>query len=558
MFSLENKKYNGNKLFIKDNKTVESVKCGCNECFVWKMKYSSLYRKYDTLRKGGNQTNNHWYYDIDMELNLLFNHDDNIEKKVKICDSSSKTIIETINNDYYIYDYIKYHDDKNTNIDKIYKNVNKYNDDKRIINIKVILEWFKLYDFYFEEKNKNDNLSFEDFINYNKKKFKYIEKTYNFKYKVYRCYKFILKIKSKIPNYENNDILIEVLTRCNLTYGKLYKLKKEDINILVNFIFEKYTLIKESKEIKKLNIVEKNVNSFPHDVKNQMILKYPGNKYKLLKNHINTFNFNGKECFIDTFAGSLTTSLIVRNMFKDIKIVAFEKNTYLINFYENLKNNPHELINKIKDCILELNNINIEEKNNFIKNNIVLSINNNKYDSILTSSWFFLLNKISYSHVSYTKKGKILIDIDKKVIDKIKINEIKFLNFSKFLNTIILIKHDFVKEGYNIIDKYITTEKSIVYLDPPYITEHKKYRNYGTIFNIEEHDKLFYLMNNLTKKNISCIMSNDNDIYIKKLYKNYNVKEIELIATRHNKIRKEVLIYNYNMLINTASKLFSF
>lgn len=53
-------------------------------------------------------------------------------------------------------------------------------------------------------------------------------------------------------------------------------------------------------------------------------------------------------------------------------------------------------------------------------------------------------------------------------------------------------------------------------------------------------------------------MSNDNDIYIKKLYKNYNVKEIELIATRHNKIRKEVLIYNYNMLINTASKLFSF
>lgn len=46
--------------------------------------------------------------------------------------------------------------------------------------------------FILMKKNKNNDLSFDDdFIEYNKKRFRYIKKSYNFIYRVFRCYVFI-------------------------------------------------------------------------------------------------------------------------------------------------------------------------------------------------------------------------------------------------------------------------------------------------------------------------------------------------------------------------------
>lgn len=514
-------------------------KC-CNECVLWKKRYNSIYKNYVQPKK---VKNNH-YIDQDINLNLLFKYPDNDETSINRKVIFSKNVLDNIKDNYYMFEYKKYPEDKNININRIYTNVNTYNENKFLLNIKIILEWFDLYNCFLEEKKINESLLFEDFVNYNKKQFKYIEKTYNFKYKVYRCYTFVSEISSIIHDYKKNDILHKILIRCNITYGKLYKLKKKDIKNLTFFIIEKYKLEKELHEIKNINIINHNMNNFPSNIKNQIILRYPGNKYKILKKYINTFDFNNKDCFIDLFGGSLTTSLIVRNMFKDMEIIAFEKNTYLLNFYENLKNNPHSLILKIKECILKLNNIiNIEEKTNFIKDNILQLFNNNKYDTLTSASWFFVFNRISFTHITYSKTGNIVVDIDKR-INNITIDENKLKNFSNFLNTIILIKYDFIKEGYDIINKYINT-KSLIYLDPPYINENKVYRNYGMLFNIEHHDDLLILINSLTKKGIPCIMSNNNDNYVKHLYKHYHIKEIDLISTKHNKIRKEVLIYNY-------------
>lgn len=103
----------------------------------------------------------------------------------------------------------------NDHVNSVYKIVNKYNDEKKYININIIFEWYYLYSCYIEELNISKRLSFEEYVNYNKNKFKYIEKICRFKNKVYRCYLFILELKRYIPNYLKDNGLIDVLKKCN-------------------------------------------------------------------------------------------------------------------------------------------------------------------------------------------------------------------------------------------------------------------------------------------------------------------------------------------------------
>lgn len=424
----------------KDYREYAKIKCFmenynmCNKCLIWRNKYQKLCEK--QYKK-----NNKDFLNIlnDNELNILFKTNDyEIQKPIQR--ENNSVILNNMIKNYYLYEESKYPTlSGNIEINKIYTNINKYNEDKSTININIIQEWYKLYDGYLKNKEKDKEISFDLYVEYNKKKYKYIEKNISrFREKVYKCHKFIINLKK---NNMKCDILINILKRLNITYIKLYKINKHETSVLIDFILDKYKLYSYDIKTEKLKIVDKNLVS--KNIKKNAIIRYPGNKFKVLKKYINNFDIKNKRIFFDLFGGSLEVSLLIKQLNPNINVVVFENNLYLINFYNVLKKSPLKLINNIKECILTLNSILIiEEKVAFIKKNIIPKINvygfNNVNNKIVIASWFFILSKISLNYIKYSKKGLLNVDIDKRVIQDIKIDENKILNFSSKLKTVII------------------------------------------------------------------------------------------------------------------------
>lgn len=127
------------------------------------------------------------------------------------------------------YIYWKYEKIKN-----IYKNINEYQEDKKIIDIKIIFEWYNLYDNYIFELKLNKELVFEDYVEYNKKRFRYLEKSLSrIKNKVYRCFLFVSEIKNSIYNYVSDGILIKILKKINFIHITIF-LKND---LIINNLF---------------------------------------------------------------------------------------------------------------------------------------------------------------------------------------------------------------------------------------------------------------------------------------------------------------------------------
>lgn len=524
----------------------------CHTCYLIKKRYEKLYEKYKYLKNKQNNMSTFESVDYFDGLTFLFDNNNKKLEKIKNTDIENTDIgLKRIKKNYYSYYNSLYPEDNknNINVNTIYKNVNKYNNDKKLININVIYEWYKLYNFYIKETIEiNKNITFDEYVNYNKNRFKYIEKIYRFKNKVYKCYLFVVEIQKHISNFLENDDLIDILKKCNLSYSKIYKLKHVDMKNLIDFIIDKYNIYTEEvftavKEPKHIFTPILN----PEKVKLSTVLKYPGNKTNLLKQYGHTFNLKGKDCFIDMFGGSLSISSYVRNINKDIKIIAFDSNEHLIRFYEVLRDNYQELIDNIETYLSYIKAYpTIDDKIVFIKN-LVSLINNESFNQpVLKSAIFYILNKISFNVMKYTKDGLLRIDIDKKKLPNLNIKIDKLLAFSNFLKTITIIKHDFIKNGFDIINKYIISEKSFIYIDPPYDTDYNDYTNYSTPFNRNHQDEILKIVNNLSCKYINCLISNRNTEYIRNLYKKYNIIEIDIPPMVSNcKPRKEFLIYNY-------------
>lgn len=536
----------------KQNNNESINKCNtCDDCFLWKKRFNSLHKKYIKI-KHVEKINNSFNND-DLNLELIFNNNNFIEKDV-IRDYPLKNFKKN----YYEY-YLKQYPINTKNRDNVnnsYKNVNNHMDNKLFINIKIIYEWHNLYKCYLDELKLDKTLSFDDYVNYNKKRFKYIEKICRFKNKVHRCYIFVEEIKKHIQEIENIDLL-DILKKCNITYTKLYKLKHQDMEGLIKFIFDKYNIYTTdiSRKIKNIKTISGiSITETSKKYENKSVLTYPGNKKNVLQKYGDTFNIKNNEYFIDVFCGSLSSSLYARNINPNINIIAFDSNHYLINFYEILRDKYDELINKIKHIILIINKKqSIDDKMKYIRNSLILFINNfSKYNDEYTRQYcaaiYYELTKLCF-YIKYTKNGDLRVDIDKRKLEKpLYLDEDKLLQFSNFLKTIILIKHDYKNDGYDIIHNFIKNkDKVFVYFDPPYDIYDKEYCNYGTPFDKKNHEELLVFVNSLTSYNINCIISNSNTEFVKNLYNKYIIKEIKINCNiNNNDIREELLIYNYN------------
>ena len=91
---------------------------------------------------------------------------------------------------------------------------------------------------------------------------------------------------------------------------------------------------------------------------------------------------------------------------------------------------------------------------------------------------------------------------------------------------------------------------SFVYFDPPYdpISKTSNFTTYTAInFKRDEHTRLRSIINILTDMNVMVLLSNSNTEFIKELYKDYIIKEIQafrIINGVNKEYVSELLIMN--------------
>jgi DNA adenine methylase len=82
-------------------------------------------------------------------------------------------------------------------------------------------------------------------------------------------------------------------------------------------------------------------------------------------------------------------------------------------------------------------------------------------------------------------------------------------------------------------------------LDPPYDILSIQNNHYMNNFNREEQEKLCIFINKIKQKGVKIITFNGNTLFIKKLYRNFNINIIESKThINKNKNYNELLIHN--------------
>jgi DNA adenine methylase len=238
-------------------------------------------------------------------------------------------------------------------------------------------------------------------------------------------------------------------------------------------------------------------------------LRYPGGKTracKILDTIIKQyFDLTQIDILLSPFFGGGSFELYFQNNYNK-QIIANDKFKPLYNFWNEVK------INKDALCT-ELYNINSITKTDFQNyRNTILEVS-----GIIQALQYFVINRCSFSGA--TLSGGFSEEASSKRFTKSSIDRIKNLNLSNiiFSNLDFL---DFLNNNAAIID----ANKTLIFLDPPYYLGNKSnlYGNNGDMHENFDHKLLFDVIS--SKKN--WIITYNNCEYIKNLYKNYIILEV--------------------------------
>ncbi len=293
-------------------------------------------------------------------------------------------------------------------------------------------------------------------------------------------------------------------------------------------------------------------------------LKWVGGKHKLLNNilpkipkKINNYH----EIFLG--GGSVLLGILSqRDISNSIKgnIYAYDLNKSLINCFQQVKNNPIQLINNLETIVnefisIEVNTFNQRGKPNVNNSNynsskehyyywIRSKFNNSQKNTLENACYFIFLNKTGYGGMyRESSTGEFNIPYGKKKAKNIPTiyNRDNIINISRLIQRVHFIHSDFTDSLKNV------KENDFVYLDPPYvpIQDKKSFVGYTkNVFNKETHIDLF----NKIKKLKKFIMSNSNEELVRTSFQNFNIHYITarraINSSNPADIANEVIVYN--------------
>ncbi len=226
-----------------------------------------------------------------------------------------------------------------------------------------------------------------------------------------------------------------------------------------------------------------------------------------------------------------------------------DNNHVLIDAYKTIRDFPNELKKQLNDIQEKHNSIDDKDRNKefyYSKRKEFNDIIYSNEDLIRKTTLFIYLNKACFNGLyRVNQKGFFNVPSNQKtrinLYDDNNINEI-----SSFLKHVKIYNQDFEKTVE-------TAQKGdLIFFDSPYAPLNPQsfdsYTKEG--FSVEEHIRLAELYKSLSKKGVFCILTNHNTEFIRELYQDFTIEEVNvkrmINSDSKNRVGKEVIITNYD------------
>jgi site-specific DNA-adenine methylase len=253
--------------------------------------------------------------------------------------------------------------------------------------------------------------------------------------------------------------------------------------------------------------------------KNHFYIAYAGNKRTEVEKITNSLNLDDIDTIIEPFCGTSALSVYLYHNHpkgKDFKYIINDNDKNLIKLYKMAKNET-----KFNKFIDKVNKLCFDKDNNFItKERYLEIINNGSYEGWFISKKYYNMRPGLYPLNRITKK----YTNDKDLMNEfIRNADLKILN----------------KDAFEVVDKHRNNEKTLIFLDPPYINLCNSFYECGGK-NIYEY--LSYENPN----NFKCLLvSVLNDNWICRLiFRHYNIIEYEKLYQASKRKVIHLLISN--------------
>jgi len=282
------------------------------------------------------------------------------------------------------------------------------------------------------------------------------------------------------------------------------------------------------------------------------ILRYPGGKSKAVEKIIANIPTNIKE-FREPMVGGGSVSLVIKQLFPNLKVKINDLNYDLICFWKTLRDNPNELINKVKkiketykECskpFSELGNAvacslaskcdDIALDGRKLYDELITNNNGNEFERAVR---FFILNRITFSGT--VDSGGYSQQAFEKRFTNSAIEKLKLV--SEIIKDFEITHGDYEKLLFEDGDDVF------IFLDPPYYstTKSKLYGKNGDLHLNFDHKRF---ADNMKKCKHLWLITYDDCIEIRKLFGFANILQWELRYGMTTRKGKELLITNYQL-----------
>lgn len=218
-----------------------------------------------------------------------------------------------------------------------------------------------------------------------------------------------------------------------------------------------------------------------------------------------------------------------------------DKNVFLINTYNKIKENPYKVIEILSEYETAYNSLKTKEEKDMYYLGARKRFNDNTTNDLSLAALFIFLNKTCFNGL-YRVNQKGYFNVPSAHKENIKLYDTKnILEVSDSLKNTEIYNDDFEL----ICSK--AAEGDFVFFDSPYYDTFDSYQSGG--FSEADHKRLYDLFCKLTDKGVYCMLTNSNTDFIKELYKKYSIEivDVKRMINCDSSKRKgtEVIVVNY-------------
>jgi len=272
-------------------------------------------------------------------------------------------------------------------------------------------------------------------------------------------------------------------------------------------------------------------------------IKWPGNKLKHIR-HLDHFIPETFNTYIEPFVGSGALFLHLQPP----NWIIGDTNFDIINLWKVIRYNVENIIN----FLIHTKNIHdtIHHKKQVLAyyRNLTNTLINEK-DKIQKASLFLLLKNLVYMGVLLRNQTYYFRGFDMSIYSQKEL----YIYSNKYFDLLRSVK-SFLNNSkgtmYNKDYKYILTkakENDFVFLDPPYIEDHKydfKY-NQNEVLNDSFIKDLLEEVSKLDSKRVKWMMTQADTPLIRKMFRKYNILQYPVFRGLSKQHKTELIIKNY-------------